>query len=339
MSAPPASLIRPMCHGPEKNIGWVPFTNAGVMSKPSGTDFGRQPLLEERVVEAQRLDGLRGVEGEVRRRRRCRRRSTRGTGSLLPVLGAERDAPLGAALLLHRLGHRLQLVPGRGRLGDAGLLGDVGAVVEEPGLDVPRHAVRGAVDHAGVPGALEERARVDVGGHGSRAPVGANWPIMSVPIWLTSGVCCRRMAVWSLATAWPQSTGVTLTLTSGFLAMKSLARTSAWCPRCPSPTRSARRTRCRWRPRGPGTRGPPTGPVRWTRLRRRSRHRSNRTLRSRSRTRQAARPIAAVSPCRDSSGDLPVPCRSVDDGRSEAVTSARPGGASGLAGRLHATKS
>ncbi len=43
MSAPPASVIRPRCHGPEKNIGCVPATKAGVMSKPSGTDFGVRP--------------------------------------------------------------------------------------------------------------------------------------------------------------------------------------------------------------------------------------------------------------------------------------------------------
>ena len=82
MSAPPASLIRPRCHGPEKNIGWVPATNAGVMSKPSGTDFGREPLLEERLVVGQGLDGLRAVELVCARcRRRRRRRSTTGTAS------------------------------------------------------------------------------------------------------------------------------------------------------------------------------------------------------------------------------------------------------------------
>ena len=41
--APPASLIRPMCHGPEKNIGCVPRTNAGVMSKPCLVVFGLRP--------------------------------------------------------------------------------------------------------------------------------------------------------------------------------------------------------------------------------------------------------------------------------------------------------
>src|SRR5450759_5106223 len=50
-------------------------------------------------------------------------------------------------------------------------------------------------------------------GTGSRAPVVANWPIMSVPIWLTSGGWCPAIAVWSFATASPQSTGVTLTVT------------------------------------------------------------------------------------------------------------------------------
>ena len=29
ISAPPASLMRPRCHGPEKNIGWVPATKGG----------------------------------------------------------------------------------------------------------------------------------------------------------------------------------------------------------------------------------------------------------------------------------------------------------------------
>ena len=58
---------------------------------------------------------------------------------------------------------------------------------------------------------------------------------MSVPIWLMSGVCLPPMAVWSLATAWPQSTGVTLTFTSGYLAMKSLARTSSLVPSLPMP--------------------------------------------------------------------------------------------------------
>ena len=81
---------------------------------------------------------------------------------LLVVLGAEADAPLGAALLLHRLGGRLQVVPRRGRFGDAGLLGDVGALVEHARLDVPRHAIGGAVDDVRVPGAFEERRRVDV---------------------------------------------------------------------------------------------------------------------------------------------------------------------------------
>src|SRR5690349_1023238 len=41
--APPASLIRPMCQGPEKNIGWVPRTKAGVMSKPCLVVFGLRP--------------------------------------------------------------------------------------------------------------------------------------------------------------------------------------------------------------------------------------------------------------------------------------------------------
>src|SRR5689334_17317864 len=35
-----------MCHGPEKNIGCVPETNAGVMSNPSGTAFGERPSLK-----------------------------------------------------------------------------------------------------------------------------------------------------------------------------------------------------------------------------------------------------------------------------------------------------
>jgi hypothetical protein len=44
--APPAALMRARCHGPEKNIGFVPATKAGVMSNPSGTDVGVRPALK-----------------------------------------------------------------------------------------------------------------------------------------------------------------------------------------------------------------------------------------------------------------------------------------------------
>src|SRR6185503_858988 len=37
MSAPPASVMRPMCHGPENIIGVVPLTKVCVGSVPSGT--------------------------------------------------------------------------------------------------------------------------------------------------------------------------------------------------------------------------------------------------------------------------------------------------------------
>ena len=65
-----------------------------------------------------------------------------------------------------RLGGGLELVPRRRGGGHAGLLGEVGALVQGPGLDVPRDAVGHAVDHAGVPGALEVVGRVEVRGHG-----------------------------------------------------------------------------------------------------------------------------------------------------------------------------
>ena len=47
-SAPPAPWSRGRCAtGPEKNIGFVALdTNAGVMSKPSGTDLGDSPSLK-----------------------------------------------------------------------------------------------------------------------------------------------------------------------------------------------------------------------------------------------------------------------------------------------------
>ena len=70
-------------------------------------------------------------------------------------------------------------------------------------------------------------------GTGSKAPVATNWPIMSVPIWLTSGVVLPAIAVWSLATAWPQSTGVTLTVTSGFASMNSSASAASFVPSAP----------------------------------------------------------------------------------------------------------
>ena len=56
---------------------------------------------------------------------------------------------------------------------------------------------------------------------------------MSVPIWLTSGVSPPPIAVCSLATAWPQSTGVTLTFTSGLAAMNLSAITLSLVPSLP----------------------------------------------------------------------------------------------------------
>src|SRR5688572_32037298 len=56
---------------------------------------------------------------------------------------------------------------------------------------------------------------------------------MSVPIWLTSGVSPPPIAVCSFATAWPQSTGVTLTLTSGLAAMNLSAITPSLVPSLP----------------------------------------------------------------------------------------------------------
>ena len=62
-----------------------------------------------------------------------------------------------------------QLLPRRRRLGDAALFGEVGAVVHETGLDVPRDAIARAVDHRRVPGPFEERRRVDAVGSRSEA--------------------------------------------------------------------------------------------------------------------------------------------------------------------------
>ncbi len=56
---------------------------------------------------------------------------------------------------------------------------------------------------------------------------------MSVPIWLTSGVSPPPIAVCSFATAWPQSTGVTLTFTSGLAAMNLSAITPSLVPSLP----------------------------------------------------------------------------------------------------------
>ena len=105
MSAPPASVMRPTCHGPEKIIGCVPLTKAGRDVEAFAGLLARgEALLEEGVVEREGLDRLGAVEGElaglvhdvaaVRPQERH---------VLLVVLGAEADAPLGAALLLHRL--------------------------------------------------------------------------------------------------------------------------------------------------------------------------------------------------------------------------------------------
>src|SRR4029453_15948732 len=67
----------------------------------------------------------------------------------------------------------------------------------------------------------------------SNAPVAPNWPIMSVPIWLTSGVVLPAIAVWSFATASSQATGVTLTLTFGFSAMNASASVPSFVPSAP----------------------------------------------------------------------------------------------------------
>ena len=70
-------------------------------------------------------------------------------------------------------------------------------------------------------------------GTGSRAPVVAYWAIMSVPIWLTSGVCLPAIAVVSFDVAWSQATGVTLTVTPGLSFMNASARTVSFTPSLP----------------------------------------------------------------------------------------------------------
>src|SRR5665811_2012615 len=89
----------------------------------------------------------------------------------------------------------------------------------------------------------------------SRAEVAANWPIMSVPIWLTSGVWWPAIAVVSFATAWPQSTGVTLTVTPGLSFMNVAARSLSLTPSLPiahtvsvPPTEAAGLTAGAWLP-------------------------------------------------------------------------------------------
>lgn len=64
-------------------------------------------------------------------------------------------------LVLHRLRHRLQAVPVGRRRGDPGLRGQVLAVVDQPRLDVPGHAVAGVADLGGLVRALEEARGVD----------------------------------------------------------------------------------------------------------------------------------------------------------------------------------
>ena len=70
-------------------------------------------------------------------------------------------------------------------------------------------------------------------GTSSSAPVAANSPIQVVPIWLTSGVSPPATEVRSLSWATSHAIGVTLTVTPGFCAMKSLARTSSFSPSAP----------------------------------------------------------------------------------------------------------
>jgi hypothetical protein len=55
------------------------------------------------------------------------------------------------------------------------------------------------------------------------APVATNWPIMSVPIWLTHGVWPPPMAVCKRVTAWSHAIGVTSTFTSGFSSVNASA--------------------------------------------------------------------------------------------------------------------
>ena len=137
-----------------------PEMNFCSISPPSRRTGSAMPLLEEARVERERLLPLGGVERE--------RGAVLGqdVAALLPGEGQRRTAtsrtrpagarhPRSAPCVLQRLRERLVLLPRRGRL-DAGRLGQVGAVVEHAGVDVPRHAVGHVVDDGGVPRALEE---------------------------------------------------------------------------------------------------------------------------------------------------------------------------------------
>ena len=149
---------------------------------------------EEALVVLQRLEHLGAVEvvglaavlgevGAVGPRERHDRLPGAGAA------GLQADAPLGAGLGLHGLGHRLEALPVGGRRGDAGLLGEVGAVVDQPGLDVPRHAERGAVRPRW--SSARRRRSCDLsmdGGVGSSASRPANSPIQVVPTMAASGV-------------------------------------------------------------------------------------------------------------------------------------------------------
>ena len=127
---------------------------------------GRETVGEEAAVVLEPLDHLGGVERVLRAvgvgelgagRPGERHHRLPGAG----VAGLELEAVRGAGLLLQVGGELAQLVPRGRRLRPAGLLREVGAVVEGPRLDVPGDAVRRAADLGGLPGAGEEVALLD----------------------------------------------------------------------------------------------------------------------------------------------------------------------------------
>ena len=124
-------------------------------------------------------------------------------------------------------------VPVRRRARDACLLGEVGAVVDEARLDVPRDAVRRSVDLGGLLGTLEEHRLVDLPGVGSRAPSSANSPIHVVPTIATSGVLLAVIAVVNLSCAASQGMAVTSTLAPGLAASNSFASAGRFSPSAP----------------------------------------------------------------------------------------------------------
>ena len=131
------------------------------------------------------------------------------------------------------LGELGQLVPVRRRLVEAALLGEVGAVVDEPGLDVPRHAVADAVDDRRVPRTLEELRRVDALRRRLEAAERGELAHPRRADEADVGYLAAGDGVTIRSWAASHGTAVTSTLTSGNSSMKSSASTPRLSPSVP----------------------------------------------------------------------------------------------------------